>query len=41
VLSLVLVNAAIGATYGGWAYSLIILATGLLAGRLARMFPVT
>jgi 4-hydroxybenzoate polyprenyltransferase len=41
VLSLVLVNAAIGATYGGWAYSLIILATGLLAGRLARTFPVT
>ena len=41
VLSLVLVNAAIGATYAGFAYSIIILATGALAVWLARRFLVT
>lgn len=41
VLSLVLVDAAIGATYGGFAYSLVILVTGALAAGLARLFPVT
>ena len=41
VLSLVLLDAAIGATYGGALYSIAILATGLLAASLARLFPVT
>jgi 4-hydroxybenzoate polyprenyltransferase len=41
VLSLVLVDAAIAAAYGGVAYSLIILATALLAAWLARLFAVT
>jgi 4-hydroxybenzoate polyprenyltransferase len=41
VLSLVLVNAAIAATYGGFTYSLVILATAVLAEWLARVFPVT
>jgi 4-hydroxybenzoate polyprenyltransferase len=41
VLSLVLLDAAIGATYGGAVYSLAILATGLVAWSLARLFAVT
>lgn len=41
VLSLVLLDAAIGATYGGALYSLVILATGLVASSLARLFAVT
>jgi 4-hydroxybenzoate polyprenyltransferase len=41
VLSLVLLDAAIGATYGGAVYSLAILATGLAAWSLARLFAVT
>jgi 4-hydroxybenzoate polyprenyltransferase len=41
VLSLVLLDAVIGASYGGALYSLVILATGLVAARLARMFAVT
>ncbi len=41
VLSLVLVDAVIGATYAGMIYSLAILATAGLAGALARRFPVT
>lgn len=41
VLSLVLVNAVIGATYAGPAYGAVILATALVADGLARVFPVT
>jgi hypothetical protein len=41
VLSLVLLDAAIGATYAGPAYASVILLTGLAAGWLARMFAVT
>ena len=41
VLSLVLLDAAIGATYGGALYSLVIVATGLVASSLARLFAVT
>jgi 4-hydroxybenzoate polyprenyltransferase len=41
VLSLVLLDAVIGATYGGAAYSLVIVATGLVASSLARLFAVT
>jgi 4-hydroxybenzoate polyprenyltransferase len=41
VLSLVLLDAVIGASYGGALYSLVILATGLVAARLARLFAVT
>ena len=41
VLSLVLLDAVIGATYGGALYSLVILATGLVAASLARLFAVT
>ena len=41
VLSLVLLDAVIGASYGGVLYSLVILATGLVAGQLARLFAVT
>ena len=41
VLSLVLLDAVIGASYGGALYSLVILATGLVAGQLARLFAVT
>jgi 4-hydroxybenzoate polyprenyltransferase len=41
VLSLVLLDAVIGATYGGAVYSLTILATGLVASSLARLFAVT
>ena len=41
VLSLVFLDAAIGAAYAGMIYSLAILATAVLAGRLARAFAVT
>ncbi|MPY89376.1 MAG: UbiA-like protein EboC [Luteitalea sp.] len=41
VLSLVLVDASIAATYAGALYSLIVLATALAAGWLARLFAVT
>ena len=41
VLSLVLVDAVIGAAYAGPLYSLVILATALVAGWLAREFAVT
>jgi 4-hydroxybenzoate polyprenyltransferase len=41
VLSLVLLDAVIGATYGGAAFSLVIVATGLVASSLARLFAVT
>lgn len=41
VLSLVLVNAVIGTAYGGPFWGAVILSTGVLAGLLARAFPVT
>jgi len=41
VLALVLLDAVIGASYGGPLYSLLILATAVLAGSLARVFAVT
>lgn len=41
VLSLVLLDAVIGAAYAGMIYSLAILVTALVAGRLARLFAVT
>jgi hypothetical protein len=41
VLSLVLLDAVLGATYGGALYSVGILATGLVAALLARLFAVT
>jgi 4-hydroxybenzoate polyprenyltransferase len=41
VLSLAILDAAIGAAYGGALYSVVILATALAAGMLARMFAVT
>ena len=41
VLSLVLVDATIGAAYAGPVYSALILLTGVLAGSLARLFAVT
>jgi 4-hydroxybenzoate polyprenyltransferase len=41
VLSLVVLDAAIGAIYAGPTYSLIILATGVIAFALARVFAVT
>lgn len=41
VLSLVLLDAVIGAVFAGALYSLVILATALLAGWLARRFAVT
>lgn len=41
VLSLVLLNAVIAATYAGIIYSLAVLLTGLVAARLARVFAVT
>lgn len=41
VLSLVLLDAAIGASYAGPLYAAGILATGLIAGLLARLFSVT
>jgi hypothetical protein len=41
VLSLVLVDAVIGATYAGALYGVAILATALLAAVLARLFSVT
>ena len=41
VLSLVLLDAIIGAAYAGPIYAAIILATGVVAGSLARLFSVT
>jgi 4-hydroxybenzoate polyprenyltransferase len=41
VLSLVLVDAALGTAYAGPVYGAIIVATALVAGLLARLFPVT
>jgi 4-hydroxybenzoate polyprenyltransferase len=41
VLSLVLIDAALGAAYAGMIYGLAILAVALAAGRLARRFAVT
>jgi 4-hydroxybenzoate polyprenyltransferase len=41
VLSLVLLDSAIGAAYAGPAYAAVILAAGLVAGSLARLFSVT
>ena len=41
VLSLVLLDSTIGAAYAGPVYAAIILATGLVAGSLARLFSVT
>jgi 4-hydroxybenzoate polyprenyltransferase len=41
VLSLVLLDAVIGTAYAGPLYGAIILVTGLVAGILARLFPVT
>jgi 4-hydroxybenzoate polyprenyltransferase len=41
VLSLVVLDATIGAAYAGAPYSAMILATAVLAGWLARLFPVT
>jgi 4-hydroxybenzoate polyprenyltransferase len=41
VLSLAILDAAIGAAYAGALYSVVILATALAAGVLARMFAVT
>jgi 4-hydroxybenzoate polyprenyltransferase len=41
VLSLALLDAALGAAYAGAIYSLVIFVTALAAGRLARLFPVT
>jgi hypothetical protein len=41
VLSLVLLDAALGAAYAGPVYAAIVLATALAAGSLARLFSVT
>ncbi len=41
VLLLALMDAALGAAYAGNVYSLLVLATATVAGRLARLFPVT
>ncbi len=41
VLSLVLLDAVIAAVYAGMIYSLALVATALIAGRLARVFAVT
>ncbi len=41
VLSLVLVDAVIGAAYAGSVYGLVILATAVVAGWLSRVFAVT
>jgi len=41
VLSLVILDAVIGTTYGGPWYGVAILATGIVAGALARVFAVT
>ena len=41
VLSLVLVDSVLGAAYAGPIYAAVILATGLVAGSLARLFSVT
>jgi hypothetical protein len=41
VLSLVILDAVIGTTYAGPLYGALILATGVVAGALARVFAVT
>jgi 4-hydroxybenzoate polyprenyltransferase len=41
VLSLMFLDAVIGAVYAGALYSVLILAVAIVAGRLARLFPVT
>ena len=41
VLSLVLLDSAISAAYAGPLYAAAVLATGLVAGSLARLFSVT
>jgi 4-hydroxybenzoate polyprenyltransferase len=41
VLSLVLVDSAIGTAYAGMIYGLVILTVAFVAGRLARLFAVT
>src|SRR5262245_19212729 len=41
VLSLVLLDAAIAAAYAGALYSLMVFVAAIVAGRLARLFPVT
>jgi 4-hydroxybenzoate polyprenyltransferase len=41
VLSLMFVDAVIGAVYAGALYSVLILVVAVVAGRLARLFPVT
>ena len=41
VLSLVLVDSAIAASYAGPYYAAVVLGTGLVAGSLARLFSVT
>jgi 4-hydroxybenzoate polyprenyltransferase len=41
VLSLVLLDAALAAIYAGTLYGLLVLATALVAGGLARLFAVT
>jgi 4-hydroxybenzoate polyprenyltransferase len=41
VLSLAWLDAALAAAYAGEIYSLIVLGAALIAGRLARLFPVT
>ncbi len=41
VLSLVLLDSAIGASYAGPFYAAAVLGTGLVAGSLARLFSVT
>jgi 4-hydroxybenzoate polyprenyltransferase len=41
VLSLVILDATLGAAYAGPTYAAIVLAVGLLAGLLARVFAVT
>ena len=41
VLSLVILDAVIGATFAGPLYGVLILATGVVAGALARVFAVT
>jgi hypothetical protein len=41
VLSLVILDAAIGASYAGPVWAAVILSTGLVAGWLSRLFAVT
>jgi UbiA prenyltransferase family len=41
VLSLMFLDAVIGAVYAGALYSVLILVVAIVAGRLARLFPVT